>query len=53
MSNHMAKRVNKLALINENMAASALIEGIFPKWYQKKKSLAKSLALFLDTVPLY
>ena len=28
MSNHMAKRVNRLELMNENMAASALIGGI-------------------------
>ena len=39
ISNHMAKRVNWLALIKENIAASAFISGILPVRYQSTKTL--------------
>ena len=42
MSNHMAKRVNRLALMNENMAARAFIGGMCPN-YQDQKSLIKRI----------
>jgi hypothetical protein len=38
----MAKRVNWLALIKENMAAKALMEGMRPLRYHSKKTRAKS-----------
>ena len=42
MSNHIANKINRLALINENIEAKAFIEGINPVSYQTKHNLIES-----------
>ena len=42
MSNHIANKINRLALIKENIEAKAFIEGISPVLYQIKHNLIES-----------